>query len=63
VAFTTHSFAPSAGIFEEGLVEDEDSHSLHEGLAESISAVEEVYQEMDARISAPQSMMSNSLSQ
>jgi len=49
VAFTTHSFAPSAGIFEEGLVEDEDSHSLHEGLAESISAVEEVYQEMDAR--------------
>jgi len=48
VAFSTQSFAPSVGIFEEGFVEDEES-SMHEGLEESISAVEEVYQEMDAR--------------
>ena len=44
----TQNFAPSTGIFEEGFVEDEES-SLHEGLAESISAVERVYQDMDLR--------------
>jgi hypothetical protein len=50
VAFSTESFAPAAGIFEEGFVEDEESASpMHEGLEESISAVEEVYQDMGAR--------------
>jgi hypothetical protein len=44
----TQSFAPSSGLFEEGFVEDEEP-SLHEGLAESISAVERVYQDMDLR--------------
>jgi Rne/Rng family ribonuclease len=50
VPFSTESFAPAAGIFEEGFVEDEESASpMHEGLEESISAVEEVYQDMGAR--------------
>jgi hypothetical protein len=50
VPFSTQSFAPAAGIFEEGFVEDEESSSpMHEGLEESISAVEEVYQDMGNR--------------
>jgi hypothetical protein len=44
----TQNFAPSTGLFEEGLVEDDDS-AMHDDLEESISAVERVYQDMDAR--------------
>lgn len=44
----TQNFAPSSSVFTEGLIEDDES-SAHEDLEESISAVEQVFQEMDAR--------------
>lgn len=44
----TQNFAPSRKIFDDGFTEDEESSS-HDDLAASISAVEQVYQDMDAR--------------
>jgi len=45
---SSNSFAPHGTILEEGFVDDDDV-TLSSGLSENISAVEQVYQDMDAR--------------
>lgn len=45
----TQSFAPTGTLFEQNFSESEDSSTMHDNLEESISAVEQVYQDMDAR--------------